>query len=170
MEPGALKQKLEPLRRRLSQYRYALLIGLVGVALILLPGRTRVETPAEPMEEPGDEAAFTARLETVLSQIDGAGTVSCLLTCREGERRIYQTDVSSGAGGEVRQSTVLRSTGSGTQTALPVGTVGPTYQGVVVVCDGADSAQLRLELTRAVSALTGLSSDKIAVLKRKGSS
>ena len=42
--------------------------------------------------------------------------------------------------------------------------------GAVVVCDGADSARLRLEITQAVSALTGLSSDKIAVVKRKGNS
>ena len=61
-------------------------------------------------------------------------------------------------------------TGSGTEAAVVAGQTAPVYQGVVVVCDGADSARLRLEITQAVSALTGLSSDKIAVVKRKGHS
>lgn len=39
--------------------------------------------------------------------------------------------------------------------------------GAVVVCEGAGSAEVRLCITRAVSAYTGLSSDKIAVIKMK---
>ena len=62
------------------------------------------------------------------------------------------------------------SAGSGAETALTVGDIPPVVRGVVVLCDGADSARLRLEIVRAVSALTGLSSDKIAVAKRKGNS
>lgn len=39
------------------------------------------------------------------------------------------------------------------------------WTGAVVVCEGGGSAAVRLELTRAVSALTGLSTDKIAIVK-----
>lgn len=39
--------------------------------------------------------------------------------------------------------------------------------GALVVCEGADSAKVRLELTRALGALTGLSSEKIAIVKGK---
>ena len=38
--------------------------------------------------------------------------------------------------------------------------------GAVVVCDGASDAQVRLDVTEAVSAYTGLSSDKIKVMQR----
>ena len=41
------------------------------------------------------------------------------------------------------------------------------YQGIVIVCDGADSAAIQLQLTEAVRALTGISSDCISVLKMK---
>ena len=41
------------------------------------------------------------------------------------------------------------------------------YLGAVVVCDGADSATVRLRIMQAVSALTGLGSDKISVIKMK---
>ena len=39
------------------------------------------------------------------------------------------------------------------------------YTGAVVVCEGGGSASVRLQLTQAVSALTGLTSDKIAIVK-----
>jgi hypothetical protein len=40
----------------------------------------------------------------------------------------------------------------------------PKYRGALVGCTGAGSA-LRLEITKAVAALTGLSTDKITVIK-----
>ena len=42
---------------------------------------------------------------------------------------------------------------------------GKRWTGAVVVCEGADSAAVRLELTRAVSALTGLGADRIKIVK-----
>ena len=39
--------------------------------------------------------------------------------------------------------------------------------GAVVLCDGADSAQVRLSVIRAVSAFTGLGSDEIVIAKLK---
>ena len=41
------------------------------------------------------------------------------------------------------------------------------YQGAVIVCDGAGSAEIRLALTEAVRALTGIPSDCISILKMK---
>lgn len=40
-----------------------------------------------------------------------------------------------------------------------------TENGVVVVCDGADNAEVRLNLTNAVAAATGYKTDRIEVLK-----
>jgi len=41
-------------------------------------------------------------------------------------------------------------------------------EGALVVCDGAERASVRLAVTQAVSSLTGLGSNKIAVVKMKG--
>ncbi len=38
--------------------------------------------------------------------------------------------------------------------------------GVVIVCDGADDAGVKLDILRAVSSYTGFGSDKITILKR----
>lgn len=39
------------------------------------------------------------------------------------------------------------------------------WAGAVIVCEGGGNAAVRLQLTQAVSALTGLSADRIAVVK-----
>ena len=41
----------------------------------------------------------------------------------------------------------------------------PTYRGALVVCQGGDQADVRLAVTEAVAALTGLSSDRVTVAK-----
>lgn len=40
-----------------------------------------------------------------------------------------------------------------------------SQSGVVIVCEGADRAAVRLEIMRAVESYTGMSSDKITILK-----
>ena len=40
--------------------------------------------------------------------------------------------------------------------------------GVVVVCDGARDAKVRIDITEAVKAYTGFGADKITILKRDG--
>ena len=43
----------------------------------------------------------------------------------------------------------------------------PVYQGAIILCQGADSPSVRLAITQAVSKVTGLPTDRIAVLKMK---
>ena len=61
--------------------------------------------------------------------------------------------------------TVIVSAGSGTQAAVERKTIYPQYLGAVVVCEGAASPQVRLDVLQAVAQFTGLSTDKISVLK-----
>ena len=65
--------------------------------------------------------------------------------------------------------TVTVNRGSGYQEVVITRQVCPVYQGAVVVCQGAGNAAVRLAVVEAISALTGLSSDKISVVKWKQS-
>ena len=105
-------------------------------------------------------------LEEILSQIQGAGRVRVLLTQREGERTVYQTDEDSTSSG-IRSDTVLLNGSDRSQTGLVQQVNPPTYLGAVIVCQGADSASVRLAIVSAVGSVTGLSTDKITVLKMK---
>lgn len=83
--------------------------------------------------------------------------------------RVYATDETwsqDGDGQEDQQTqTVILSTGSGTEAAVLVQQRYPTFQGAVVVCSGGGDAEVRLLITQAVSALTGLGTDRISVCK-----
>ena len=107
----------------------------------------------------------------VIGAIDGVGRVKVMLTLRSGETLELAEDssASQGSGGDVRQErqvlTVNR--GSGKQEVVVTQRMYPVYQGAVVVCQGAGDSRVRLTVVDAVSVLTGLSSDKISVVKWK---
>ena len=61
----------------------------------------------------------------------------------------------------------MASKGSGAQEPVTLQELGPGYQGALVVAQGGDDPQVRLALSEAVSALTGLGMDKISICKGK---
>ena len=107
----------------------------------------------------------------VLGTINGVGRVRIMLTLRSGStlRLAEDSTISDSTGGQTKQEkqvlTVNR--GSGRQEVVVTQQLYPTYQGAVVVCEGAGSSPVRLAVVNAVSVLTGLSSDKISVVKWK---
>ena len=50
---------------------------------------------------------------------------------------------------------------------MPVQTAAPVYRGAVVVGEGGGSASVRLEVTRVIQSLTGISADRIVISKMK---
>ena len=145
-----------------AKYKYVLIILLAGLILLLLPGGSR--TKAEPAAaQPIDTQMQTIqteeqRLAQLLRQISGAGQVQVLLSYRCSAERELATDDSG-------QPAII-SAGGGAQ-AVELRTVSPQYLGAVVVCDGADSPQVQLAVTQAVAQFTGLSTDRISVLKKQ---
>lgn len=154
--------------RRLERYKYPILVLLLGAALLLIPWGGG-ETPAEAAPAAGtdlmDPTALEQKLEALLGEMEGAGAVRVVLTLAKGAAYTYQTDRTT-RDGEETVETVLAS-GSGGEGPLTREVTYPVYQGAVVACQGADSAQVRLEIVRAVASLTGLGSDKITVIKLK---
>lgn len=164
------KQKIRKLLTKAGAYKYAAMVLLLGVTLMLMPQKEKqqIEPPTEQIKE---ETSLEERLETVLSQMDGVGKAKVLLTLATGTSYQYQTDVrtyTKQEDTEVQKETVLASDGAGKQVPIAVRTTYPTYQGALVLCQGADSAAVRLDVIDAVSDLTGLGSDKISVIKMKG--
>lgn len=145
-----------------GKYKYVLIILLAGLILLLLPGGSR--TKAEPTAaQPTDTQMQTIQTEeqrlAQLRQISGAGQVQVLLSYRCSAERELATDDSG-------QPAII-SAGGGAQAAVELRTVSPQYLGAVVVCDGADAPQVQLAVTQAVAQFTGLSTDRISVLKKQ---
>ncbi len=110
------------------------------------------------------------RLAEILSKIDGAGRVEVMLTTAFGEETIYQTDNTTDQSNEsVSQNieTVIVNNSNREEYGLVRQVNPPSYLGAIVVCQGGDRPAVQLAIVEAVSKITGLSSDKISVLKMK---
>ena len=163
--------KFDPARllRVLDKYKFVALILCIGIVLMLLPvGKTDTYNQKEQTretQESFDLDALEHKLEAALSEINGVGTATVVLTLKSSGEDVLAQDVSQGT--SMESETVIVSTGSGTEQAVSIKTIYPEFQGALVICDGAGNAGVKLEVLQAVSAITGLSSDKISICRRK---
>lgn len=169
MEIGKMPAKITGL---LKKYKYPVILLCIGILLMGLPSFSAENKPEtqEPAAETVPTLSIQDQLEQILGKIYGAGDVEVMLTISQGEKTLYQTDVVSGMtenSQDTDTDTVIISDGEGAEQGLVQQKVPPVYQGAIILCQGADSPSVRLAITQAVSKVTGLASDRIAVLKMK---
>lgn len=158
----------------LEKYKFVLLVVLAGVLLLLLPttggGGEDRSGGTDPPALSFDLEGLERKLADTLSQVEGAGKVSVVLTVKASTRQVLAQDsnVSKGDGtSQEEKSTVVVSKGSGREETVPLQQIYPMFQGALVVCPGGDDPGVQLSLMEAVSALTGLGTDKISICKAK---
>ena len=156
----------------IGKYKYAGIVLVVGLVLLLLPSNTsQSEQPLTEIKTDYNTLYLESEsLAKILQSVEGAGKVEVLLSTATGEKTVYQTDSdidSSGEGSNAKIETVIVSNSQRNETGLVTQINPPTYLGAIVVCEGADSAMVRLAITQAVEKITGLSTDRICVLKMK---
>ena len=155
----------EEIKAFFKKSRAAALVLLCGIVLMCLPGGKKETQAAQPAETVREQTMEEA-LEEILSQVAGAGSVRVLLSGQTSETTHFQTD-DTRDGESLRQETVLTTGDNRVQTALVRQTEAPTYRGAIIVCQGADSPAVRLAVVEAVAAATGLTTNRITVLKMK---
>ena len=172
------KQKTEAFQKLWGKYKYVLLVVMAGVALLLWPSGgqgTPEETQTAPSESQTDSLAETeVRMKDILSKIDGVGELELMLTLESTEQQEFAVDTELSYSGQTaapddytRRSETVVVSGKNGDTPVVVKNVSPAYRGALVVCQGGGNAEVKLAVTQAVAALTGLSSDRITVVKWK---
>ena len=157
----------EKLRDIFRKYRAVGLVLLAGLLLLLLPtgkssGQERQASDDTQLEE------TEQRMAQLLGRMSGVGRVQVMLSLKTGPNLQLAQDMDlEQEEGSLRQRSqpVTVNRGSGWQEALVTRQDYPVYQGAVVVCQGAGSSAVRLAVTEAVAALTGLSTEKITVVQ-----
>lgn len=152
------------------KYRWAVVVLAAGLVLMVLPGEETAETQPSVVQTVPEQTTLQQELEAILSKVDGAGKVKVLLAQSAGEEIHYQTDEDSAIsenGEDLRRQTVIVTGADRGESALVQRVDPPRYLGAVVICQGAGSAAVRLAIVDAVGTVTGLSSDRISVLKMK---
>ena len=161
-----MKKKVTELFKK---YKWPALVLAVGIALMLLPLTAQKEQKVVSQNEDSFSLTKTQEdMERILSKIHGVGRVTVMLTLKSGNTlQLAQNNDYTEKEHEKKQNleVIKLNRGSGTQEVVVTQETYPVYLGAVVVCDGADDANVCLSVTEAVSVLTGLSSDKITIAK-----
>lgn len=154
------KQNLKSL---FGKYKYILLLAAAGVLLLLIPFGSSDKAKSEPVAESAAACAFELdeyeqRLAETLAKVRGVGKTRVMLYLAAGGETVYarNTTVSTSSS----QSSIALQNGA----AIEECSRAPVFGGAVVVCEGADNASVKLAVTQAVMALTGLGADKVSVL------
>ena len=155
----------------LKKYKYAVLVLVIGAVLMLLPSMqtSNLKKTVEPSQNASDYSAEDD-LETILSCVKGVGKVKVMLKEVSGSETVYQTnqDISvTENGSDTRIKVITVSDSDRNELGLIKQVNPPVYQGAIILCEGADDPGIKLAITEAVSKITGLGADKIAVLKMK---
>lgn len=167
MELGTIKEKL---REIVPKYRYAILIALIGIVLMVIPTKHDDTDKQQIIPEPVEIETVESKLADILSLVDGAGETRVFLTVLSGEETIYQLDeqISTGSdSSETKVTTITITDHEKGEHGLVRQVISPTYLGAIVVCRGGGQPGVRLAIVDAVSKVTGLGADQISVLKMK---
>ena len=127
------------------KYRYAAVVVLFGAALMLLPAGGKRNSQLDSGGR--NPSTVQQEMEAILSGIDGVGRLKLMLTTSPGA-----------AAARVDRSVF-------SDAPVPASDSSGAYTGALVVCEGADNASVRLELTQAVAALTGLPTDRVVIVR-----
>ena len=134
------------------------IVGIMILGIIFMTSFSETDS----VKKTDDKADFQEeRLESILSDIEGAGCVSVMITYENtGEKNIAyekrQNDTSYDekavmAGGE----------------PMVINEMNPRVKGVIVTADGADNISVKRALTEAVSAVLDVDAHRICIYKRK---
>lgn len=152
-----------------EKYKYVICVIILGLLLMMIPQKETESNNPQPAVSATAEVSVTEELSGILSQIRGVGRVRVMLTEQAARETVYQIDEEETCDTDSRsvsRETVLVSGNNGegglVKTVNP-----PIYLGAIVVCQGADDPTVRLNVAKAVSAVTGISTDRITVLRMK---
>lgn len=117
------------------------------------------------------------KLKTILGEIDGAGSVSVMITYESSVETVYamttnttENSSTSGSGGS-NMSTVTKTpvvvTNNGKSELIVVKEVMPKILGVVVVAEGATDIKTRLALLSATATALNVDADIIEIFTKK---
>ena len=165
------KRETKGVRGVWDKYKFVILVVVAGAVLLLWPGGKVVKNTAS-SSQAAEARDLETEMEEILSKIAGVGQVQVMLTeDADGEKQLAQDTELSYSGSTAApedysrsSQTVLVDDGSA-EAPVVTRTVYPTYRGALVVCQGGDRADVKLAVTEAVAALTGLSADRITVAK-----
>ena len=155
------------------------IIGIVGILLLtlseLIPTKDKT-SEAQTQKDTQQTATYAdyeesieKRLAALVSSISGAGNVKVMVTLDSENENVYaveqKSNSSDSSSSDEKKYVIINKDGDDDGLLLKI--VEPEIRGVAIVCDGADSASVRQEIIKTVTAVLGISSNRVNIAKMK---
>ncbi len=170
-----MNEKKKDLLKLAGKYKYIIVVIAVGLLFLSFPSGEGNSTDVAKLScTDFDVQEFEKRIEKALASCDGVGRAQVILSVDSGPESVYaresserlreQEDITE-SDSDTKPS--IMSEGSGREAPVIVKELYPEFRGAMVICDGADSATIRTKVTECVASLTGLTSNRISIIKMK---
>lgn len=191
--PRGILSKISIRKPKKDQILILLLSGILLVVIAMPAERTTKEAVGKGRNGEQEEISVAdtqteylqyleQKLSNTLSQIEGAGEVTVMVTLKSSAEKVVEKDQttdqeavteSDSQGGtrttkqENREESTVYTQGDGQDQSPYVSKeLSPKIEGVVVVAQGGDQAVVKQNITEAVEALFGIESHKIRIMKK----
>lgn len=166
-------EKINGFIDRIKKDKKALLIisvALLGMMLILFSGEDSKEFKDSQLSEVVySSEEYEEKLSKLVSEIDGVGRVSVMITFESGEENVFASDDEEFIREEEKKTKkdyIIIDTEKG-ETGLKIKSVYPKIKGVAVVCEGASDPVVREQIVSVITALFDISSKNISVVSAR---
>lgn len=164
MKKNELLSVFRSLQSSKGRTSLAVAVGVLAMLLLLLsellPGGDTQKAAASTVSQ--YQTQLEQQLEGLISQLQGAGRTTVMVTLTTGEETVYAVDTQTG---ELQQQEthVLLQDGS----ALAETTYLPQVCGVAVLCEGGGDVRIAARITELLHSLLDLPTNRICVEQRK---
>jgi stage III sporulation protein AG len=148
------------------------IILIIGVVFMLLIGTGKPSKKAQTQKQEQTVYSEEARLENIISQIQGAGKVSVMITYHEGTEKSLAYDTKKtenqkeSDGTKSSEETIDKQAVLSSGSPMVVKEVYPKVKGVVVTAEGANDARVKNNISEAVQTSLDVPAHKVCILAK----
>lgn len=155
---------------------FVILIGLTGAMLLIFVGSGTEKQSVSDEKETTTNVAISStaeieeileeKLVSIISQVKGAGSTKAVVSVSSAGEYVYAENIKKESdSNSMSQDSefVIYESQNGIDSGLIISIKCPDIVGVAIVCEGGDSAVVRSEITKLVTSLFGIGSDRVYV-------
>lgn len=168
MKKNELLSTLRSLQNSKKRTSLAVAVGVLAMLLLLLSellpggGTQKAVSAAQTVTVSQYQTRLEQQLEGLISQLQGAGRTTVMVTLTTGEETVYAVDTQTGDLQQQETHVLLRD-----GSALAETTYLPQVCGVAVLCEGGGDVRVAARITELLHSLLDLPTNRICVEQRK---
>ena len=150
--------------------------GFVGVLMLVFMNNTSETKPLADKTETQTMSALSSttdieemlekKLVDIISQVKGAGKVRAVVTVGSSGEYVYAENTKKENDSDSMSEDseiVIYESQNGADAGLVISIKSPSVIGVAIVCEGGESSVVKAEITKLVTSLFGIGSDRVYV-------